>query len=185
MQLKSKCLKFKIYNMPLYWTVCTLFVNQRIRDASEALHVRHTPGGLYLHRSRTVSMKHWPYAGLMLDHRLRRWPSINQRRDTIWRLICGRPSSVLYTFDLRNWYIMNSIIQIICRLTPALGLYSTPTLQSCVTHIPANTRNQCWFDVGLASQTMGQHWITIGSMSRVCWDIAGKGVSSKVGRRLL
>ena len=31
------------------------------------------------------------------------------------------------------------------------------------------TLNQCWFDVGPSSPTLGQHQINIGSTSRVCW----------------
>ena len=34
------------------------------------------------------------------------------------------------------------------------------------------TLNQCWFNVGPESETMGQHYISIGSTSRVCWELA-------------
>ena len=27
-----------------------------------------------------------------------------------------------------------------------------------------------WFDAGPASQTVGQHWTSIGSTSRACWE---------------
>ena len=33
-----------------------------------------------------------------------------------------------------------------------------------------NVLNQCWFDAGPASQTVGQNWTSIGSTSRVCWE---------------
>ena len=29
---------------------------------------------------------------------------------------------------------------------------------------------QCWFNVGLSSSTLAQHWNSIGWMSRVCWE---------------
>ena len=50
---------------------------------------------------------------------------------------------------------------------------------SRVSHKPAKCKpfNQCWFDVGPASQTLGQHQSCSGSMSLVYWESCQSSIS--------
>ena len=49
------------------------------------------------------------------------------------------------------------------------GIVDTPP--TLAYHSKYETLTQCWFNVGPPSMTTAQHWISIGSMPRVCWDV--------------
>ena len=50
-------------------------------------------------------------------------------------------------------------------------------------HIKRGAFTQSWFNVGPASSTLDQHWISIGWMRRVCWGVVyDRGVDTSVMR---
>ena len=84
----------------------------------------------------------------MLAHRLRRWPNIETALGE-YPVFAGKSTlGLVFTSILRMiWIII--IHWILSSKHEAL--------------------NQCLFNVGTESETMGQHQIDIGSVSRVCW----------------
>ena len=84
----------------------------------------------------------------MLDHRLRRWSVM---KPTMAERLVSLGNDWMYHTPCYKW-------RTILMWSPQPALPSKTV-----------TLNQCCFNVGPTSKTVGQHWKNIGSISRVCW----------------
>ena len=57
-----------------------------------------------------------------------------------------------------------------CRLVIAMSSKHHQSSCYCTQPSKHEALNQCWFNVGPASQTVGQQWPSIGSIYCVCWE---------------
>ena len=126
--------------------------------------------------------------GLLLAHRLWRWANISPVLG--YRVVFDATLNVRQRHANINPAFAQSIEQV---LQPAwsrptdYGWMDTSQLRRCwpnnyqtlgrwrlplpdPQHSKHELLNQCWFYAGLASQTVGQNWPSIGSTSRVWWE---------------
>ena len=108
-------------------------------------------------RYNQANIRRRPNFGLLLAHRLRRWP--NSKTTLGPRLM----------FAGNSWN--GKLIMLISNRNPASHMLPS-RYHGYVEDITANpvTLSLCWFNVEPPSATMAQHWTNIGSVSRVCRD---------------
>ena len=107
-----------------------------------------------------------PNAGLMSTHRLRRWVDI-------YPALC---CCLVFTGDLWESEDINVLVSMTAVwYGPHGSLGSSPGSRPSKHHTP------WWFDVGSASQTLGQHQTSTGPRSLIFWDIPGPTLQFGLG----
>ena len=102
--------------------------------------------------------RRFPRVGLLLVHRLRRWPNMKPTSDkTTAHLRCNVQWSVGF-----RWLFCPNAFNILIKCLVYLNTIFLLCKYGAFT--------QCCFNVGPASSPLDQHWNSIGWMSRVFWD---------------
>ena len=120
----------------------------------------------------SLAEKSSPIAGLMLAHRLRPCPALCQHWVIAGAAACPEGCVPENKAAGRLWGDVPTRIYNSRLIHQYWSTRSRPR--------KLETLNQCGFNVGPASETMGQHQINIGPTSRVCWGVAGSNWASNI-----